>query len=296
MIKKFLITAIIIILSAWLLIALYEVNNHDLSTQKAATCNLKVKGPIYLVSYGDGEVYIANMKVLAESALNNCIDVIYMYRREHLDEEFIQKNKKILEAKRGAGYWLWKPYLILKTLNTIPEGSIVVYLDAGIKIEKPLDGFINNLVNKDVIVAGSRFKNKNYVKRDLLRLMDMDNEVVRDAGHLNAAILAVKNTPYSRSFIKKWLEIGEISGIIDDTRSSEEYKEFVDHRHDQSILSLLYLQNANYIKHIPQEEYIGSVYHHRRRNMNQSLYISRKECEIQMSILGEKLYHTKFRN
>ena len=45
----------------------------------------------------------------------------------------MEKNKEILSRKRGSGYWLWKPYLILKTLKEkLNYGDYLIYIDAAI--------------------------------------------------------------------------------------------------------------------------------------------------------------------
>ncbi len=41
---------------------------------------------------------------------------IISYGDKDLDLEFREKHKSLLSFNRGYGYWIWKPYLILKTL------------------------------------------------------------------------------------------------------------------------------------------------------------------------------------
>ena len=274
MINTLIITTLTLFLAIMLGVALHEINKHDLSVQKVATCDLKEKGPIYLITYGDGEGYIANEKVLAESALNNCVDVVYMYRKEHLDKEFVAKNKKILDAKRGAGYMLWKPYITLKTLEQVPENSIIMYLDSGFKILNPLDKFINNIDGYDMLLVDNPpHLNKTYTKRDLFKIMDMDNDVVRNAEQLSSGMFVMRNTARTRAFVRKWLEIGQIDGAISDDPSIDEYPEFEAHRHDQSILSLLYLQDPKGIKIAHIYDLLDDVYLHRRRDTRESLFL-----------------------
>ena len=42
---------------------------------------------------------------------------------ENLDEDFKNKNVAILNKNKGAGYWLWKPYVILEKLKKIDLGE-----------------------------------------------------------------------------------------------------------------------------------------------------------------------------
>ena len=41
------------------------------------------------------------------------------YGLEHLGPQWQQANSKVLRQKRGAGWWLWKPYVVLKTLKDV---------------------------------------------------------------------------------------------------------------------------------------------------------------------------------
>ena len=41
------------------------------------------------------------------------------YNERDIPKDFFNENKEILTMKRGGGYWLWKPFFILKTLNFI---------------------------------------------------------------------------------------------------------------------------------------------------------------------------------
>lgn len=278
-IQKILIMSITIILVGLILFlflaSLHEIDKHDISTKSPAICDIKCQKPIYLVTYGDGDVYIANSKVLVESALRNCVDVAYIYNRQHLDEAFVLKNKRILDQKRGAGYWLWKPYIVLKTLNQIPEGAVMIYMDSGIKIIRPLDSLVNNIMGYDMVFADNEpHNNAVWTKRDLFRIMGIDYEQNKDSKQLTANIFIIKNTSYSREFIKNWLRIGEMPGAIDDSPSVGNDPSFIEHRHDQSIFSLLYLQNPHNIKLMSFKE-IGGVFVdvHRRRDIdNSSLY------------------------
>lgn len=77
--------------------------------------------------------------------------------------------------------------------------------------------------------------------------------------------MLLKNSAFSRNFIKKWLEISENEKAINDIPSKDEHPEFIDHRHDQSILSLLYAQNPDKIYKCSLRETEEYFWLHRRR-------------------------------
>ena len=53
------------------------------------------------------------------------------YSAKDIDDDFYTRNKFILDQKRGAGYWLWKPYIIKDAFSTVNDGDYVFYVDSG---------------------------------------------------------------------------------------------------------------------------------------------------------------------
>ena len=55
-----------------------------------------------------------------------------LYNKNSLNNNptFVYRNRNLLNRKRGAGYWLWKPYIIFQELYYAREGDIIVYSDA----------------------------------------------------------------------------------------------------------------------------------------------------------------------
>ena len=61
---------------------------------------------------------IERQRRLADSANSNANvdEVISWTRTQLLNSDFYLQNKRILDQPRGAGFWSWKPYIILQTL------------------------------------------------------------------------------------------------------------------------------------------------------------------------------------
>ena len=118
----------------------------DLSTDKTVQCKQNMTGNVWLISYADGsEVHLANQRTLTASALNKCIDFYKPYNRKHIASSYVSAHENVFSHKKGAGYWLWKPYIILETLEEIPENDILLYADrTGVKNEGIWDIGIKN--------------------------------------------------------------------------------------------------------------------------------------------------------
>lgn len=131
----------------------------------------------YLVCYGTPE-YSESRKLLCESALKNGVDVCKCYDSKWLKKSlFYRKNKNILNSFRGAGYWLWKPYVILEALNQIKEGDTLIYSDCGVQIIKSINFLLKVAIEQSGLTyfSDEGLYLKNWTKRDCFIGMDADN-------------------------------------------------------------------------------------------------------------------------
>jgi len=244
------------------------IGDMDVAMEPVAECKKVDSSNVWLISYAKGEVYVKNQQALTISAVNKCIDFYKPYTEKHIEPSWYQAHKSILSQARGAGYWLWKPYFILKTLMEVPEDDIVIYVDSGAMLSKPIDSLVNHLQHNDMVVFRNHHKNKGYVKHGLLEMMNMYNNKTLEAYQLQASFILVRNTQHARDFIKKWLEWCENEKALTDSAPTvTEYYNYVEHRHDQAILSLLYLQAPDRIMVLPYEKAGEYFLHHRRREM-----------------------------
>jgi hypothetical protein len=233
----------------------------------------------YLANYSD--------KYYQSSQINNSqtgisiggFDEVFSYGFKDLTLDFIEKNKLILSNTRGAGYWLWKPYIINHSLSLINEEDILFYSDSGISFIKPVDELVNILDDtkeKILLFELEDFHlNKKWTKRDCFYYMNLDFEPFLSYPQLLASYVIMRKNNFVVNFIKEWLELSQDHRIITDSPNEcglPNYEDFADHRHDQSILSLL---GRKYnIKSIPDVSQFGVgrmitnqiVNHHRNRN------------------------------
>lgn len=174
-------------------------------------------------------------------------DDTFAYKKEWLvTTDFYKENKNILDRSRLCGYALWKPYIILETFKNISENDIVVYMDCGDIPEnnRQLDTFLKQYLkdNNQCFIDSRVNKNKQYTKRDCFVLMDCDSEKYWNDIQQEDGFLAFKKNQFTIDFINEWLFFCKNENIITDIPNicgSPNFPEFIDHRHDQSIISLL---------------------------------------------------------
>lgn len=214
--------------------------------------NIKDKISKKFITFGAGEKkYIdAGNRIINQAKRTELFDEYKLYTDTDLknDKQFWEKHGNfIIKNKKGFGLWLWKPYIIKKSMDTLKDGDILLYLDAGIEIDFRKKQFLRKkfeIVKKDYIIGTktlNRFgPEKNWCKMDLILHLDiLDNKYLNTQqrqGGTNMFLVCEK----TRNFVKEWYNISCNYNLLNDSPSkNKNLKCFKEHRHDQSIFSLL---------------------------------------------------------
>jgi hypothetical protein len=214
----------------------------------------------YLINYADKSHYASQKHNVKTGLEIGGFDKAIPYTRFSLGDKFCEKNKHILDSPRGAGYWLWKPYIIFKTLEKLEEDDILFYSDAGIEFIKSVDELIPIMDSTEQKILAFQLDNihpnKRWTKRDCFVNLGVDEEKYANHTQFLGSYIIMRKTNFVVSFVKEWLSYAEDYRNITDSPNEcglPNYPEFVDHRHDQSIYSLLVLKNGiKYIRDISQ--------------------------------------------
>jgi hypothetical protein len=198
----------------------------------------------YYINYADDAFkYKQNFSLKMAKAKGGFDDVIG-YIRGDIDKEFYKKNKKILDQPRGGGYWLWKSYFINKKLVELNDGDYLFYSDSGAFFLKNIDILIETLKksNQDIMAFELPLIEKQWTKKELFINMNCDNDIYKNSNQIMAGFHLIRKTDFTINFYQEYLELSSVEINITDKRNNkvQQCDAFVDHRHDQSIFSLLY--------------------------------------------------------
>ena len=206
---------------------------------------LNQKYKIVAISYGS-EQYDKQLEYNGKSALEIAkVNEFYGYKPKDIDHDFREKNKYILEKGRGNGYWLWKPYFLYKTLKEkLDYGDYLIYSDAAIMYVDLAQKLVDFLKEKKLDMYLHRLPHleRQYTKRDAFILLGVDQPFYAETGQFNAAFQIYRKTKFTEFFLAEYLYYAQDKRIITDDANElgvGNYDDFRDHRHDQSILSLL---------------------------------------------------------
>ena len=200
------------------------------------------------MSYASRE-YKPSQQRLVESAGGRGIDRCVSYSPSVLLKSGYRfRHHHVLKQQRGAGYWLWKPFIILETLRQLDEGDVVLYLDVDYSILEDVGPLVELARRSSVVLfANHGHVNRLWTKRDCLVLMGCDTPEYYEAEQVDAAQVLVLNSPRAREFLSTWLHWCEDPRVLTDQENVcglPNLKGFTDHRHDQSVLSLLAKQEG----------------------------------------------------
>ena len=177
-----------------------------------------------------------------DSGVARGFDECWSYRLSDIDTYFQQLHSDIFASSRGAGYWIWKPFVIYKTLLQLKDGDILMYSDVATEFIAPLAPLFELTETQDIVPFTTGIPEFLYTKRDSFVLMGLDDPKFSQSGQVLASFILFRRSIFSLNFVAEWLTYASDRRILTDdsnVMNISNYPDFKDHRHDQSVLSLL---------------------------------------------------------
>jgi hypothetical protein len=199
---------------------------------------------VHLVTYG-GDGYFGSREILKHEALRFGITNVHVFGPERLPATFVQKHGEFLRKNRkGEGFWLWKQYIVREVLSHIEDGDLLFYADAGCAINpngrKRFFEWMAVCEDKSSISFRMHHLEKYWTKKSVARLMNCETAEIMNSGQIMGGIFGIKKNKYTVDLVQEWLEICSLEWTIDDSvQGIKNDPQFKEHRHDQSVFSLL---------------------------------------------------------
>ena len=203
---------------------------------------------LILVSFADKR-YRNSLVRLEQQTKDFPFDERYFLTQENcLTREYWCSLKPWL-YRRGYGFWAWKASIVKEYLMRLDEGDLLFWSDAGIcwnyteRSKVKFDEYVQVLAGEnDILTFSQPTIEKEWTKGDLLEELGAYNdEKICNSNQLWAGLFLIKKTARTMELVNRWIELNDMKKeLITDKRSAIPNKEgFKEHRHDQSIFSVL---------------------------------------------------------
>ena len=172
--------------------------------------------------------------------------------------------------RRGFGLWTWKPYVVRRLLEALPEGDTLVYCDAGCSLNPEgrsrLEDYLELAADDTAGVLAFSLDGKvgAWTKHATLTAFAADTPGMRQREMVMATCFVMRSGPATLELVREWEGRMADLTIVDDSPSPQgEHPEFRAHRHDQSIFTLL--AHGRGLQAIPDETYWEHAWDESRR-------------------------------
>jgi len=199
---------------------------------------------IYFISFGSDRRY-------EELSCQIIRDLSSVYRQsfsriftaDDLPASFIDYASRY---RRGFGYWIWKPWIVRRTLGILRPNDVVLYCDGRCGMANKggtirwFDEFLQR-TEFDVAAWQMRFVEKHWTTADLLsRVSSQYTAAARETGQFAATFHAWRVNGRSMRLASLWLEFMARNPALcrDEPSRLPNDAEFKENRHDQSVFSL----------------------------------------------------------
>lgn len=203
---------------------------------------------IHLVTYADWRFSLQH-KYAQEHQIATACDIgikkenIHIWNRKRLMETTFYKNHKyILNERKGAGLWLYNPFLTYMYLKKLDKNDILIYADADIPFVGQLDPLIAVCkANNGIFHAKNKHYNIYYTKRYCFKEMQCDIPAYHWITQITAGFVILQKNSFTMKFYDEFLHLCCNKKLVDDgTYGVKNYKQFIEHRHPVSVLTNLY--------------------------------------------------------
>lgn len=208
---------------------------------------------VTLISFADSK-YQQSLARLRASLAPFPIDQSFFYTEKDLPPSMLRLIRPKV-YRRGYGYWRWKPFFVAQAMEKLNDGDVLIYTDCGNSWNAEGTGrfveYLSMLSEERPVVAFQEpFLEKDWNKGDTLQALGAYNEpsICLSLQLWGGAFLLMK-CPRTMQLVKQWQSLNETDGdLFTDRRSHiRNLSGFREHRHDQSVFSVL-------VKQIPHTE------------------------------------------
>jgi len=218
---------------------------------------------IGITTFGDNRLKRSLMRFQAQAqsigifdqvSINSEDDLPLWYRQEHAE--------RLIRGSRGFGYWCWKPYIVLQTLENMPDLDMLFWSDVGFHVRvsgrdrmgdyiDALKGSSHDVLAFQGSIDGAYFDHDgrrlcdvteaHWTKGDLFHAFRVDEHHAHaQSAQFGSGLFGLKNNSSVKDMLRTWVrKTKEKPFLFNDAKSIKpNFSGFRENRHDQSYFSL----------------------------------------------------------
>ena len=211
----------------------------------------------HFVTFASSDLERTLLRVKLQATESGMFDHIHCFTEHMLTPEFYQQFARHLRlGTRGFGYWCWKPQILLQTIQKAEEGDLILYCDAGCEINaggsETLEAYFNDAEKSDDGFAvfqlealhsdPDQFIEERWTKEDLFVHFGVSpSDPIRTSNQIVSGVFLFRVGKETSELIGEWLKTyyTDFDLATDKPSKIKNLGKFSEHRHDQSIFSLL---------------------------------------------------------
>lgn len=197
-------------------------------------------------AFGDSSIIEAGSRIEKQAISLGIFDRVIVYKSEDLKSKAPSVSRRYSEYlnshHKGFGYFCWKPELVYRTLLAYPEHGLV-WADAGCEINSNflarwrLKQMMRRTISMGHFFYKLDYPEYQYTKRELF--FEFPSISFPDLTTQIQATWFLLYGPQSRNLAKHWFDISLKNIRNLDLETRYPYSGLIEHRFDQSVLSLV---------------------------------------------------------
>lgn len=212
--------------------------------------------PSHFVTFADGKFNGSLQRLRYEADSLAFFETVNAYDALALGPEFHEQHDSFIqgEGRRGFGYWVWKPHIVLDTMaKHAADGDVVVYMDVGCTINAAgrsrLEQYISIASSWPDGLVAFQLGHKEYTwtKEDTLARLRCDKHC-RETGQVIGTVFFIRKSQANIQFLQRMAAVMVEDGyhfVSNAPSKAPNHETFQEHRHDQSIFSIMTKQRSD---------------------------------------------------
>jgi hypothetical protein len=200
---------------------------------------------VVFLSYADARFKRSLARIAKEARSFGVFDRVLSFTPAHIPKAYRAAHARLLAMPRGGGYWCWKSLFIHAVMAQLAPGDILFYNDAGSTFRKDPTPYIDLAARHGGLAFRIGYKAQSWTKGIVFDALGMPMGVWGPQPMIAAGtILMQKGRPggANEALAEEFMRLSTNVSLISDedtSRAVPNHPQFSDHRHDQSLWTLL---------------------------------------------------------